>query len=190
VKRFRRRRERGMRHLLVAALLAAVPACSFPALAQAGPAEPSVPGKIAVGSGHKLFLVTHATGVQIYSCNATAGGYAWGLVAPRAELYGTNGKLIGTHFAGPTWQARDGSSVVGQRVDGVTVDADAIPWLLLSAASTSAGSDGDRFAGTTYIQRLATTGGIAPPAGDCNADTAGDRAEIPYTADYYFWKAN
>jgi hypothetical protein len=59
--------------------------------------------------------------------------------------------------------------------------------LLLSAASTAA-ADGDRLVGTTYIQRIATTGGLAPPAAECNATAAGARAEIPYTADYYFWK--
>ena len=62
------------------------------------------------------------------------------------------------------------------------------PWLLLSAASTTAGPDGDRLARTTYIQRLATTGGLSPAAATCNADTAGSQAEVPYTADYYFWK--
>jgi len=46
------------------------------------------------------------------------------------DLYGENGKRIATHFARPTWQAKDGSTVVAQRVDGVTVDATAIPWLL------------------------------------------------------------
>jgi hypothetical protein len=65
-----------------------------------------------------------------------------------------------------------------------------------SAASSSssdsisaAGPDGDRLAGTEYIQRIATTGGLAPAASTCNAETAGDEAEIPYTADYVFWKA-
>ena len=72
---------------------------------------------------------------------------------------------------------------------GVTVDATAIPWLLLSAASTSAGEDGGRLAGTTFIQRVATTGGLAPAPTACNAATAGVLEEVPYTADYYFWKA-
>jgi hypothetical protein len=58
----------------------------------------------------------------------------------------------------------------------------------LSAASTAAGPDGDRLVATTFIQRIATTGGLAPPAADCNATTAGTVAEVPYTADYYFWK--
>jgi hypothetical protein len=178
------------RLLLVTTLLIAFAAWPLAHLASAGPPSPDVPGDIAVADGNKVFLVGHAVGVQIYSCNATAGGYGWSLVAPRADLYGDNGKLIATHFAGPTWQARDGSKVVGQRVNGVTVDPTAIPWLLLSATPTSTGSDGDRLAGTTFIQRVATAGGLPPSAAACNASTAGTTAEVPYTADYYFWKAS
>ena len=119
----------------------------------------------------------------MYSCN----GQAWSFVAPRANLYGDNGKLIITHFGGPTWQATDGSKVVGRLEANITVDATAIPWLRLAAASTAAGPDGDQLAHTTYIQRIATTGGLAPSATECNATTAGTVAEVPYTADYYFW---
>jgi Protein of unknown function (DUF3455) len=136
----------------------------------------AVPGAVQVPDGNKVFLVAHAVGVQIYACN----GGAWTFVAPRAELYRDNGTIVATHFAGPTWEARDGSRVVGRVIGRATVDSNAIPWLLLEAASTTDG----RFGHTTYIQRLATTGGVAPTA-PC---TAGDTAEIPYTADYAFWK--
>ena len=176
------------RLLAVAAIAAAVAASPAAQLAHAGPSAPDVPTKIQVGEGNKVFLVGNAVGVQIYSCNAVAGGYSWGLVAPRADLYGDNGRLIATHFGGPTWQATDGSYVVGQRVDGVTVDATAIPWLLIAAAPAAPGPDGDRLAGTTFIQRIATTGGIAPPAAECNTSTLGTTEEVPYTADYVFWK--
>ena len=144
----------------------------------------AVPGTIAVEEGNKPFLVGHAVGVQIYTCN----GSTWGPATPRANVYGDNGKLLMTHFAGPSWQARDGSRTMASRVDGVTVDPTAIPWLLLKAVSPSAGADGDRLAHTTYIQRVATTGGLAPSAAGCNAGTAGERIEVPYTADYVFWK--
>ena len=131
-----------------------------------------VPIDIAVPAGHKLFLVGHAVGVQIHRCDAVADGYSWTFVGPRAELYDDNGKLLTTHFGGPSWQARDGSKAVG-RLDGrVTVDPTAIPWLRL-VATGSAGPDGDRLAGTTYIQRIATTGGLAPAPASCNADTVG-----------------
>ncbi len=173
--------------LLLAGIVAAVAAWPLAQLAHAGPPPPDVPTRIQVAEGNKVFLVGHAVGVQIYSCNPAASP-RWGLVAPRAKLYDDNGKLIITHFGGPTWQAKDGSYVVGQRVDGVTVDATAIPWLLL-AASTSPGADGDRLVDTTFIQRIATTGGLPPAAAECNDATAGTTVEVPYTADYYFWKA-
>jgi hypothetical protein len=174
--------------LLFAAALATLAAWAAAEVAQAGPEEPAVPAAIAVPAGHKLFLVGHATGAQIYACTASPDGYRWGFVAPRASLYDDNGRLLSTHFAGPTWQARDGSSVVGRVVGRATVDSSAIPWLLLSADSTAAGADGDRLAGTTYVQRIATTGGLAPAASTCNEATAGTTAEVPYTSDYYFWK--
>jgi Protein of unknown function (DUF3455) len=175
--------------LFLAGLTAAVATWPLALPAHAGPSAPSVPDRIAVPEGNKLFLVGHAVGVQIYKCNATAGGYTWGFVAPRADLFDDNGKLITTHFGGPTWQAKDGSYVVGQVERRVTVDPMAIPWLRLVVASRAVGTDGDRLFATTYIQRIATTGGLPPAASACTAETAGTVAEVRYTADYYFWKA-
>jgi hypothetical protein len=158
--------------------------------AHAEPAAPDVPSSLAVEEGHKVFLVGHAVGVQIYTCDPSGTGFAWKLLAPRADVYSEGGKLVARHFGGPTWQATDGSWVRAERRgDPVTVDATAIPWLLLSSVSTSAGSDGDRLAGTTFIQRTATTGGLAPAPATCDADKVGTTAEVPYTADYHFWKA-
>jgi Protein of unknown function (DUF3455) len=171
--------------LLVIGLAAAAAAIPFTGAASAAPPAPQVPGTIAVPAGNKPFLATYATGVQIYACN----GSAWGLVAPRASLYGLNGKLVGTHFGGPSWQAKDGSTVVGSRVDGVTVDPTAIPWLLIKKASATDGAGGgDRLTETTYIQRILTTGGLAPAASECNPAAAGQQREITYTAVYVFWK--
>lgn len=127
---------RHRRHLVVGvlALVAALPLAQAASAAHPAPA-PQVPADIKVPEGNKPFLVGHAVGVQIYACGPTAGGYAWTLVAPRADLYGDNGKLIATHFGGPAWQAKDGSRVVGRRDGQVTVDSSAIPWLRLAAAS-------------------------------------------------------
>ena len=174
------------RHLLAGLLGLAVLAPAQ--VAGAGTAEPSVPSRIQVPDGHKLYLVAHAEGAQIYACTPTASGQEWRLSGPRADLIGDAGNEIGTHYAGPTWQAKDGSSVKGVRVDGVNVDPTAVDWLLLSATSPTAGADGDRLAHTPYIQRINTTGGRAP-AGGCTPETVGDTAEIPYTADYAFWKS-
>ena len=170
-----------MKRLLLLSI--AVAAAALPSAAAAAVPAPDVPGDIAVTGDEKPFLAAHAEGVQIYACRSGA----WALVAPRATLYGDNGQVVASHFGGPTWQARDGSSVVGRRVNGVTVDASAIQWLLLSRVSSSVGSDGDRLAGTTHIQRINTVGGLPPGAAECV--TEGTQVEVPYEADYVFWKA-
>jgi len=160
-----------------------IAATALSQVAGAAPPEPVVPTDIQVGAGNKLFLAGHAVGVQIYACNATPSGFKWALVAPRANLYDDNGRLIVKHFVGPPRRSAE------MLDDQVTVDATAIPWLLLSKASATAGEDGDRLVSTTFIQRIATTGGLAPAAAACEATTAGDEVEVPYTADYHFWKA-
>src|SRR5688572_19032227 len=168
-----------MRRLLIAGIAAV--AAAVPAAAIAGPAAPSVPADIVVPDGHKPYLLAHAEGVQIYTCE----GSAWKLLAPRATLTGENGKPLGSHYGGPTWEADDGSTVVAKRDAGVPGGPGAVDWLRLKADRTAAGSDGDRLLATTYIQRIHTVGGLAP-AGAC---AAGASAEVPYTADYVFFKA-
>ena len=42
--------------------------------------------------------------------------------------------------------------------------------------------------GTTYIQRVATMGGVAPAAA-CGAANMGAKQIVKYQADYVFWKA-
>jgi hypothetical protein len=173
---------------LLAGVAVAVAAWPAAQAAQAAPTPPAVPDAIVVPDGHKPFLLAHAAGDQIYTCTTVPGGHAWSPATPRAELYDDSGTRIGSHFGGPSWQARDGSKVVAQRDRGQIVDPTAIPWLRLVSLSSTAGPDGDRLAGTTYIQRIATVGGLTPPAGECNALTAGTAIAVPYTADYLFWK--
>ena len=174
-----------MKHSLTRLLIAVVAVGALAAPAHAKPGSPAVPDTIVPPAGNKVFLVAHAVGVQIYRCDATAN--AWTLVAPRADLYDDRDKLIGTHFGGPTWQARDGSFVTARRAAEVNVDPSAIDWLLLEMRSHSAGPDGDRLDATTFIQRIATVGGRAPAKAEC--DVSDEIAEVQYTADYYFWKA-
>ena len=155
----------------------------------AGPPPPVVPGKIQVPDGNKVFLVGHAVGVQIYSCNATSNGFVWRFVAPRANLYDDHGKLIITHFGGPTWQAKDGSRVVG-RLDGQRHRRSHRHSM---AAAVAAVDDRLALTATGWWPRPTSNGSpppaaSRPPAADCNATTAGTVAEVPYTADYYFWK--
>jgi hypothetical protein len=124
-----------------------------------------------------LAMVVPARGVQIYECRAGQ----WAFVAPDADLFDANGKRIGRHYAGPHWEAADGSKVVGAtkaRADAPA--ANAVPWLLLSTKSV--GPEG-AFSKVTSIQRVATTGGLAPKSACAQA---GERVRIDYTADYYF----
>ena len=155
--------------------------------ASAAQASPPVPGALEVEAGNHLFLKAHAVGVQTYSCNAAGAGHAWTFVAPTADLSHAQGRQVGRHYAGPTWEWDDGGWVKAARVDGVTVDPTAIPWLLLKVTSRSADPTG-RLWRTTFIQRINTTGGLAPAAGSCNAATVGTRQHVPYTADYLFFR--
>jgi hypothetical protein len=147
---------------------------------------PQVPAALAVPAGNKLAFYYDAVGVQIYGCDATATGYGWVFRAPEANLYGHNGKLAATHYAGPTWQANDGSTVVGAKQAEAAVDPNAIPWLLLGATSHTGHG---RMTDVTYIQRLETSGGKAPATG-CDATHVGETARVDYTATYYFYEAH
>jgi hypothetical protein len=148
---------------------------------------PRVPPALAVPAGNKLAFDYDAIGVQIYGCDANANGYGWVLRAPDANLYGHKGKLAGTHYAGPTWQATDGSTVVGTKLaESAAPSANAIAWLLLGAVS-HAGKG--RMSDVTYIQRLETAGGKAPATG-CDATHVGETVRVDYTATYYFYEAH
>lgn len=120
-----------------------------------------------------------ARGVQIYECRAGA----WAFVAPEAELFDAEGRSAGTHGAGPFWQARDGSRIVGAvKRRAEAPQPGAIPWLLLVAhGHGSAGLFGE----VSSIQRVNTRGGSAPN-GTCT--DAGRLLRVAYTADYRFYK--
>jgi hypothetical protein len=137
----------------------------------------------------RLFLVTHAIGVQKYTCQANG---TWLFTDPEATLYQTTGasQPIGTHFLNfatgrPVWRLDDGSSVEAARRATEPAGTENIPWLLLQAVVTTSGADGDRLTMTTWVQRLNTSGGVAP-ARMC---TPGATIAVDYTADYFFWRA-
>jgi hypothetical protein len=145
--------------------------------------EPSVPDNLKPPSGQRLMFRGHATGVQIYTCQTSAGGSTWQLTAPDAKLVDDTGKEIATHFAGPTWQSPDGSLVKGKVVSQSSPDAEAIPWLLLTAVEhNGTGVMND----VSFIQRLNTKGGKALVLG-CDSQHQGAKVQINYTADYYFY---
>lgn len=160
-------------------------ALALTACASAPPVN--VPAKLEPDANESLAMAVAAKVVQIYECRIrkdAAAGYEWAFVAPEAELYDARGRTVGRHAAGPSWQASDGSQIVGtvkERADAPI--ADAIPWLRLGARSV--GPEGS-FSKVTSVQRLNTVGGVAPGAG-CTAETTGTMARIAYTADYRFF---
>jgi Protein of unknown function (DUF3455) len=158
--------------------LAAASALAQPAGAGAAPADE----RLAPPASERLALTLAARGVQIYQCRERA----WAFFAPEAELLDAQGRVVGTHGAGPFWQlAADGSRVGGQVKARVDAPAAAdIPWLLLAAKAYAGALPGGQLAGVRHIQRINTQGGIAP-AGSCvNQQTV----RVAYTADYLFFK--
>jgi hypothetical protein len=142
-----------------------------------------------------------------------ASGFAWAFYAPQATLFDIevgHDKQIITHFLSPnpaeggtprpTWQhSRDTSTVwvnssvppAQSSTDQAFVAAGAIPWLLLRVAGTHGGPTGsDTLTKTTYIQRLETSGGVAPAASTCTEEDTGKKALVPYSANYFFYKAS
>src|SRR5262249_41389963 len=158
--------------------------CATPAKAEDNRA-PELPSPtcdhIQVPEGNKVAFHAYAIGVQIYKWT----GSAWAFGAPAAVLYANAGYdvEVGTHYAGPTWESNSGSKVLGKRLQGCTPDPTAIPWLLLQAVKSEGPGVLHR---VTYIQRVNTVGGIAPST---PGSSAGEIKEVPYTAEYYFYRA-
>jgi hypothetical protein len=151
-------------------------------------AEPAVPEALRPSSKETLILKAHAVGVQIYVCQANhddPARFDWVFKAPEAQLSDKAGKPIIHHYAGPSWEALDGSKVVGEVVSKDNgPDPMAIPWLLLHAKSTSGSGP---LSHTQSIQRLNTVGGKAPEGG-CGAGLVGSEVRVHYTADYLFYR--
>lgn len=177
-----------MTKLLALALSLPLAACAFDVdvdvdeaalTAEICPAE--TPASIAPDADQDLAFTLYATGVQTYACN----GAAWALVAPDAVLFDDDGNAVGRHYGGPTWEYEDGSLVVGAKRAGATVDPTAVPWLLLDVIGS--GDVTGRMSKVSAIQRLSTTDGLAPPTG-CDAAHLGATVDVPYTAEYFFYR--
>lgn len=146
-----------------------------------------IPNAIATPAAERVVLKALAKGVQLYSCKPKEGAastFEWTLKAPEAELLDESGKKIGKHYAGPTWEALDGSKVVGKLAAKVDApEASAIPWLLLEAKSNEGQGV---LTQVKNIQRVGTVGGKAPSAG-CDAAHVGAETRVDYAATYYMY---
>jgi len=205
---------RTIRGLCIAGLLlAAAAAMTFtafspqPAYADQAITPPSVPENIEVPAGNTVYLVGHATGTQNYICLPDGGNFKYTLFTPQATLFNADSEEIMTHYFGPNpeeggivraaWQDSQDTSTVWGRVmsgdsstDPAYVAKGAIAWLLVTIVGDQAGpAGGDRLTKTTYIQRVNTSGGVAPSTGCASVGDVGRQAFVPYTTDYYFYRA-
>ena len=155
---------------------------------------PSVPAGLQVPAGNQAFREGDAIGTQDYICLPSG----WTFFGPQATLFNEHDKQIITHFLSPnpfetgtpprvTWQdSEDTSKVLGMTIASVSVQPDAIPWLLVQVVGAQGGpTGGDELSETTFIQRVNTVGGVAPTT----ACTVGMMALVPYSAEYFFYKA-
>jgi len=133
-----------------------------------------------------IFRVVSATGVQVYTCTRNpAGATGWVLRGPDAQLFDSQNKPVGKHYAGPTWEGLDGGKVVGAVKTSMPAPVDkAVPWLLLDAKSHEGSG---AFTQAQAIVRMGTTGGSAPRDG-CDEARAGQELRVPYRAIYVFLK--
>jgi len=147
-------------------------------------AEVSIPEQIKVPAGYSPVLTVHAKGDQIYQCSANKGEYAWETQAPDAKLFDAQGKIVGNHTAGPLWEYKEGSRVVGRVVKKIDMaPGSAIAWLLVEVVSHK--GDG-LFSNVSFINRINTRGGL-PPSSGCDANHLGSEKRVAYTADYVFY---
>jgi hypothetical protein len=189
---------RCLRHLASAAALAMALEVAPPPVAADALTPPHVPLDIQVPAGNRAFLRGHAVGTQDYICLPSG----WTLFGPQATLLDDDDRQVMTHFLSPnpdkgdapaaTWQhSRDTSRAWAMKIaessDAAFVEPGAIPWFLLQVIGAEEGpTGGDKLAATTFIHRVNTTGGVKPSA-DCTE--IGRKELVPYTADYYFYRA-
>lgn len=174
--------------LLITATISIL-ASSVNALGQVASAK--VPQNLQVPDKQDLLFKTLGKGIQIYVCQPKANAanqYEWVFKAPEAELFDlANQQKFARHYAGPTWEAIDGSKVIAKvEVNDKAPVANAIPWLLLKVKSYQ--GDGI-FTKVNYVQRLNTVGGTAPRYG-CDSSDVGRQIGVNYTANYYFYGSN
>jgi len=153
---------------------AALFALSVPALAQNLPAALDAPGETIV-----VTLV--AQGAQIYECRSADGKLAWAGREPIATLL-LDGKTVGRHYAGPSWEHIDSSTVVAKAAGSAPgATPKDIAWLKLTVVSQRGMG---LLSGVTTVQRINTAGGAL--SGSC--DKAGMIQSVAYSTDYVFLK--
>ena len=150
--------------------------------------QAGLPLAVQVPAGHKVAMETVGVGQITYECRAKkdmAAEHEWVFVGPDAKLQTRSGTVIGKYWGPPaTWENNDGSKVTATQVAVAPAAAGNIPLQLVKAnPAVGAGA----MQGVTYIQRVATKGGVAPSLA-CGAASLGSKQIVQYQADYIFWK--
>ena len=146
-----------------------------------------VPAAVRPPAGQQAAMTWTGVGELTYECRAKADdavAFEWAFVAPDAKLSDAKTKAAkGRYYGGPTWEAADGGKITGKQVAVAPAAAGNIPFQLVKTEPGS-GSMKD----VTYIQRVNTTGGVAPSE-PCNGSMKGTKKTVHYSADYVFYKA-
>ena len=180
-----------MKHILTLGTLAAAALLSACATAPAPMKmvdNAALPEAVRVPAGQMLKMVATGVGELTYECREKkdmAGAHEWVFVGPVATLMGANNQAVGKYYAGPTWEANDGSKVTGKQLAVAPAGAGNIP---LQLVKTEPAMGQGAMQGLSYIQRLNTRGGVAP-AMACDAASKGQRQQVKYAADYAFYGA-
>ncbi|MES2974192.1 MAG: DUF3455 domain-containing protein [Pseudomonadota bacterium] len=176
------------RTALAAAALSLIAACSSTPMKMYS--QDGLPAPVMVPAGNKVAMETVGVGEITYECRVKAnmpGQYEWVFVGPDAKLMDRSGKVVGKYYGPPaTWESMDGSKLTATQVAVAPHMAGSIP-LQLVKGNPAMGTGSMQ--GVTYIQRVATMGGVAP-ASACDGSTMGKKEIVKYQADYIFYKAS
>lgn len=146
----------------------------------------SLPEAVRAPAGARQTMWTVGAGEITYECREkkdAAGQFEWAFVAPVATLKDRSGAIVGRYYAGPTWEANDGSKVTGKQLAVAPAAPGNIPLQLVKAEPASGSG---AMQGVSHIQRLQTRGGVAPAAA-CTGGNRGERRQVAYQADYVFY---
>ena len=181
-----------MKTTLAAAAVVALSACASKMSAPAPMmfSQASLPSAVQVPAGNKVAMETVGVGQITYECRAKkdmAGQFEWVFAGPDAKLLDRAGKQVGKYYGPPaTWESVDGSKFTGAQLAVAPGGTGNIPFQLVKANPIMGNG---AMTGVTYVQRVATKGGVAP-AMPCAAGNVGAKQIVNYQADYIFYKAS
>jgi hypothetical protein len=151
--------------------------------------QAGLPAAVQVPAGNKVFWETVGVGEITYECRAKAGAagqFEWVFVGPDAKAERPRRQAGGQVLRPARHLGRHGRREADRHAGGRGPGRRG-----QHPAATGEGQPGHghgMVSGTTYIQRVATMGGVAPAA-PCGAGNMGAKQIVKYQADYIFWRA-